>query len=218
MYSGMENLDSTSASLGRRERKKLETRRTIRQAALTLALEEGVDKLTVEAITEAADVSPRTFFNYFACKEDALVTETAKIAAELHPLLAERPLDESPLHSLRVIFTDHDPLSLAGANRERSLARQKLVQDNPALMTRQLAQNSLMVTSMTELLAERFGVDPDEDLRPALLASITGGIIHVAVRRWSAGAPQSLVELIDAAFEHLERGDLTAPPQAASAD
>lgn len=63
MYSGMENLDSTSASLGRRERKKLETRRTIRQAALTLALEEGVDKLTVEAITEAADVSPRTFFN-----------------------------------------------------------------------------------------------------------------------------------------------------------
>lgn len=212
----MEDLGDTSASLGRRERKKLETRRALRHAALTLALEEGVDKLTVEAIADAADVSPRTFFNYFAYKEDALVTDTAKIAAELRPLLAERPLDESPLHSLRVVFTDNDPLSLAGTNRERSLARQKLIQDNPSLMTRQLAQNSLMVTRMTELLAERFGVDQDEDMRPALLASITGGIIHVAVRRWSTGAPQSLVELIDTAFEHLECGDLTAPPLAAT--
>ncbi len=218
MYADMENLGNTSVSLGRRERKKLETRRAIRHAALTLALEEGVDKLTVEAITEAADVSPRTFFNYFAYKEDALVTETAKIPTELRPLLAERPLDESPLHSLRVLFTDNDPLSLTGANRERSLARQKLVQDHPALMTRQLAQNSLMVTRMTELLAERFGVDPDEDMRPALLASITGAVIHVAVRRWSAGAPQNLAELIDVAFEHLECGDLTAPPLTASAD
>ena len=62
---------------GRRERKKAETRRAIRDAALERALELGVEHLTVTEITEAVDISPRTFFNYFSCKEDALVTDGA---------------------------------------------------------------------------------------------------------------------------------------------
>src|SRR5699024_1808460 len=62
-----------NASLGRREQKKLETRRAIRNAGLDLALENGLESLTVELIAHTAGVSPRTFFNYFASKEDALV-------------------------------------------------------------------------------------------------------------------------------------------------
>lgn len=201
--------------MGRREQKKLATRRAIRHAALDLALAQGVDTLTVEAIAEAAQVSPRTFFNYFSCKEDALITNTAQIAEALRPLIEARPREEAPLHTLRMVFTEHDPLALTGANRERSLARQKLVQENPALLSRQLTQHALMEVGLAEQLAERFGVERDRDLRPDLLAGIAGTAVRIAVRHWCAGAPEPLVELIDSAFEHLESGALSTPPAGA---
>ncbi|WP_080795894.1 TetR/AcrR family transcriptional regulator [Corynebacterium pacaense] len=57
---------------GLRESKKAATRATLARAAATIALREGVEKLTVVAITEAAGVSQRTFHNYFSSREEAL--------------------------------------------------------------------------------------------------------------------------------------------------
>jgi AcrR family transcriptional regulator len=56
-----------------RERKKVETWTAIHEAAASLALQHGLDQATVEAIAESAGVSPRTFFNYFPAKEDAVL-------------------------------------------------------------------------------------------------------------------------------------------------
>lgn len=213
----MENLDASRMSVGRRERKKIETRRTIRRVALDLAIELGMEHLTIEAITEAADVSPRTFFNYFSCKEDALVTDAAMAATELRPLIVARPPEESPLHALRMVITEADPFSLTQANRERALARQRLVQENPSLLPRQLAQYSSLERELAETLAERLAVDPDQDLRPALLAGITVSVLRVALRRWTAGGPESLSELFRSSFDLLERGVLTNTPTCTTA-
>jgi len=56
-----------------RERNRLDTWALIHNAASSLALEEGLTHATVEAIAESAGVSKRTFFNYFATKEDAVL-------------------------------------------------------------------------------------------------------------------------------------------------
>ena len=207
----MKNLDDVSVPGSRRERKKLETRRTIRRAALDLAVARGIENLTVEAITEAADVSPRTFFNYFASKEDALVTDAAEAAAALRPRILARPAIESPLQVLRTVITENDPFSLMQANRERALARQRLVQENPSLMSRQLVQYSQLEQTFAEAIAERIGVDPDEDLRPMLLAGVAGSVLRVALRHWAAGGSVPLSELLDSAFDQLEQGLLTDP-------
>ena len=62
-----------AASLPLRERKKAETWTALHDAAASLALQHGVDRTTVEAIAASAGVSPRTFFNYFQVKEDAIL-------------------------------------------------------------------------------------------------------------------------------------------------
>lgn len=198
--------------VGRRERKKMETRRSIRRVALSLALELGVDNLTVEAIAQAADVSPRTFFNYFACKEDALVTDVADVVAGLRPLIVDRPAEESPVHVLRAVITENGSFFLKCADRDLSVARQRLVQENPSLMSRQLAQYASLERALAEALAERLGVDPDRDLRPALLAGVAVSVLRVAIRRWIAGGPEPLSELLSSAFDLLEQGVLTTAP------
>jgi len=56
-----------------RERKKRETRDRIREAAIELADAKGIPETTVEEICAAADVSVRTFFNYFPSKNAAIL-------------------------------------------------------------------------------------------------------------------------------------------------
>ncbi len=63
--------DPHAENCGRRERKKQQTRQALHEAALRLVDEKGLDGTTVEQICEAADVSPRTFFNYFPSKAAA---------------------------------------------------------------------------------------------------------------------------------------------------
>ena len=83
------------AECGLRERKKRETRAAIHRAALELAHEGGVDALTVDAIAERAGVSPRTFFNYFPTKDDAIIGSGASDLDALATLVAARPAGES---------------------------------------------------------------------------------------------------------------------------
>src|SRR5690349_2475721 len=76
---------------GRRDRKKNETRRALRDAAHRLFAEKGFSRTTIDDITEAADVSRRTFFRYYDSKDDLLRTDIADLLPVMLAALRARP-------------------------------------------------------------------------------------------------------------------------------
>lgn len=205
----VESMDEGLEQLGRRERKKAETRRAIRRAALTLALERGVENVTIAQVSDVADIAPRTFFNYFSSKEDALVGDGSLTAADLRERIADRPGPEAPLDTLRAVLVTSPLVTGMEADREEMLLRQQLIQDHVALRSRQLAQFATVERALTEGLAERMGVDPDRNLRPELLAALALGVTRVAIRWWAADGSRVLSDLVAAGFDLLQHESLT---------
>src|SRR3954470_22643278 len=123
--------------LGRRERKKLETRRALASSALYLAAERGPDQVTIEDIAEAADVSIRTFFNYFSSKEEAIIGWDPHGRAEVAEKLLARPAGEPPLVAMRNVV--HELIQGAPEWADERALRHRLVREHPSLLPRHLA-------------------------------------------------------------------------------
>lgn len=204
--------DAQACPLGRRERKKQETRSAIKRAALKLALEHGVEYVTVEQISEAADIAPRTFFNYFSYKDEALLGGSDVATAELRELLVSQPAWYSPLRALRSALDESDFVVGAEERREEMLDRHRLITANPSLLPHQLARYSEVERMFTEVMAQRLGVDAAQDLLPALFSSTATGVLRVATERWTVTTDRTLRSLIDEVFDLIEGGALLAAP------
>ena len=89
-----------------REEKKAATRRAISEAAATLLLEEGADAATVARVSERAGVSARTFHNYFADIDEALVEFLRKVFATIADQIDAMPADISSAEVMETIIID----------------------------------------------------------------------------------------------------------------
>ena len=122
-------------------------------AALRLVDERGLDGVTVEEISEAADVSPRTFFNYFAAKDDALIgqpfAENDAMNADLLALPAEIPLLEA---MLRVLAPAIEQIQ---AERDVWLLRMRVIKNNPALLPALIARGSQAQEDTVDVITAR---------------------------------------------------------------
>jgi AcrR family transcriptional regulator len=198
-----------TAGTGLRERKKAETRQSLASAALRLADERGPDAVTVEDIASEAGVSPRTFFNYFPSKEDAIVGIPAGQSSEVVDVLASRPPDEAPLESLRQSF-------LAASERLEMRAdewavRHRLVQRHPALAARYAVGFAAFEHGIIDEVGRRIGVDPARDTYPAVVVAAALGATRVAITAWQERPRRvRLADILDDAFSVLEAG-LTVP-------
>ena len=194
---------------GRRERKKQATRQALQDAALRLVAERGLDQVTVEDISEAADVATRTFFNYFSSKEEALLGNSPRNVAAVHRLVVERPAGESPLEAVCQVLRSMI-LELA-ERREESLLRQQVIERHPGLLARQLGVYASFERALAAAVTERLGPERADPSYARLVGAVAVAAARSAVSSWRAGqGRRPLAELVDAAFVQLR--DLASPP------
>jgi AcrR family transcriptional regulator len=195
-----------------RERKKLATRRLLRRAALELIAERGFSNVTVEDIAEAANVSPRTFFNYFPSKEAALFGGDPDRAAELRERVANRALGKSALDALRVVLAQDseamaDELRALGGDPADWLRRMKVARTDPHVRAAQAAQMAMIERAIADGLAARLGTDQETDPYPGVLAAAAAGVVRASMVFWAGtGGAAPLGQLIDQAFQALADG------------
>jgi AcrR family transcriptional regulator len=197
--------ESAAPVEGLRERHRKRTAADLEEAALTLFSERGFDAVTIDDIAAAADVSRRTFFRYFASKEDVILSDHPKRLDELEAALDRRPADEPALTALR-----HAIMSLVGSmeeQREHMVRRFSLMTTTPALEARSLCLQRNWETAVTGMLATRMGVDPAKDLRPGVVAATTMAAMRVATANWLAGGGRGdLPEIVAAGLDLLDGG------------
>ena len=178
--------------IGLRDRKRTETRTRLEAAAVTLVLRDGLEHTTVDAISEMADVSPRTFFNYFDSKDSAILG-LRHLEIDDHPV-TEPSAQDGGADAVEAVV--HLLFSVMGAPLVRPTIRQdrmEIVRRYPQILAGQFAQVTQMTSQMSEavqvLLARdpRFSKQKPADLvAPSeLILSMCSCAVRVAVKQWA---------------------------------
>ncbi len=200
----------TAEPTGLRERKKQLTRDALVRAALELFVTKGYEQTTVDEITDEVDVSQRTFFRYFANKEE--VAFAVQEVAEAHFLVAlsQRPPQEGPFEAMRnAVLDGWDTIGEAISEIvpiELHMRSYLMIESTPALLAVHLRRSTEMEERIAQLIAEREGVDLDTDPRPRVAVAALSGVMRVTGRLWGQGddwSPEAIRSLTARYLEHL---------------
>ena len=187
----------STTTLGLRERKRLQTRARIESAAVALVLRHGLEAATVDAISERADISPRTFFNYFDSKDSAILGVHPADSEELSaaPVSGDLTLD-----AVRLVM-NATGTSLASRPTLHE-DRLEVVRRHPEVLGGQLAQLTAQAGRLTAAIADLMAGSPkfadDTDTPHAeLMLALCCGAVKAAVRDWASEGSERPIESIE---------------------
>ena len=174
-----------------RQRRTAATALNIETHAVALALEHGLDHVTVEMICEASEVSARTFFNYFGTKDNAIL---GKFAPEIDEQKAREFIASNNPDILSevigVVKLPDDFLQNPGLE----LQRMKLLNQNPGLMSKQMERFSSVPSQIEDILFLRLrrAAGPEEtEEQTRAYATLTAELIALTFRHMITQAIQS---------------------------
>jgi AcrR family transcriptional regulator len=194
---------------GLRERKKQETRTALSWAVIRLSAERGWRNVTIADAAAAANVSERTFRNYFSSKGEAVTARhfdrMLQVAAGLRARPAGEPLWDAITSAVAGPFAGGEPPGREWTGAIRLMLSEMEVQGEFLKATAGVQHE------LAAAVAERTGADAEGDLYPALVAAAVGAAITAAMEQWLRADPPVPVDgLVREALGQLRAG-LPAP-------
>lgn len=163
--------DSPLHTVGLRERKKLATRNALNAAAVRLMTDSGPDGVTVEAICAAAGVSPRTFFNYFDTKEEAIFLW----GDEFGPGIAETIRDSAADSPFTAATQAVQELFRFAMTAETWRPQRALMQAYPQLLSASMRLGRALLGAVADGVAQRTGLPVTNLYVRTVAASVVTG-------------------------------------------
>jgi len=202
-------MQATVAETGLRQAKIQRTRLRVEKAAVELALQHGSEHVTVDQICEAADISARTFFNYFGSKEVAIVGPANKTPDE--DLLEEFVAKDGPL------LADFLHVFVENVRRKEPdvdliKARRALFDKEPQLSAQRMNREANARSLYTDVITRRLlRQDPSLGLEEAtaeatIAVAVALGVMHAAGAHWiDSDGTADIDPLINTALERVKR-------------
>jgi AcrR family transcriptional regulator len=174
----------TAQSEDLRARRRRLVQDDIARIAVRLFLERGYDAVSVEELAAAAGMSERTFFRYFATKDEVLRRYRRSLFGTLVQTFEARPADEPALSALRNAYVETSRVAPADRPRVHALAR--LLADAADVWAKDLGE-TITDSSVVAELARRMPAAPEE-LRPAVLAAAVSAAVVTGWNVWVRSA------------------------------
>ncbi|SDZ31852.1 TetR/AcrR family transcriptional regulator [Herbiconiux ginsengi] len=195
-------------TLGLRERKKRETARAIEVAAVELVAEFGLSEVTVDAISHRADVTSRTFFNYFASKEDAVIGASKAFGPPVVPPIAYQP--GVPVLDTLIAAVRDEIASIDFGTPELQAQRRAVALANPSLLVKDFQRLGAIEEDLAQqaqrLLREEGRVPARERAdRAWAIVMFAGAVLRLGLQTWTheTGVRRPIAEHIESARLHL---------------
>jgi AcrR family transcriptional regulator len=193
------------SSTGRRQRHAAETRLRIFRCALQLFAERGYPNVTVEEITEAADVGKGTFFNYFESKEHVLGVMAEIQLGKVSEALTLAADSEQTIHSvLHRLFLRAAEEPGRSPDLARALIASFLASEGVRhLIARNMQKGRRMIAEVVAAGQKRGEIDPElkkEKLATQVLQAFMGTVLF-----WSLHEEPALKVWIEDSFQHFWR-------------
>lgn len=161
------------------------TRTQIAESALRLFDDRGYDRTTVQDIATDALISTRTFYRYFATKDDPLFHRRLDLVDVFTTRLRGGMADEGPWGAVRdAVQSLGDAIE---ADSVRLLPRYRVIFGNPALLARECDETRRYVVGTAEALLETVDPSPLVERSAWLVAAAVGGVLQEGVRLWAQG-------------------------------
>ncbi|RKT55265.1 TetR/AcrR family transcriptional regulator [Saccharothrix australiensis] len=191
---------------GLRERKKRETRLALSHAAIRLALERGWDDVSVEDIAAAANVSERTFRNYFGSKAEAVVATHVERGRRTAEALRDRPAGEPLWDALvNAVVAQFEPAEPGGPAGDRFAAGIRELVAEPAVQQEMFRVHALAQDELAAAVADRTGA-PAGDLYPQVVAAVVSAGLSTALSRWTLDPTEPIGPLLREVFGQIRAG------------